>query len=30
MMAPLLAEELLEHIVHGKPLDREVDLKRFL
>jgi glycine oxidase len=29
MMAPLLAEELLEHIVHGKPLDREVDLKRF-
>jgi glycine oxidase len=30
MMAPLLAEELLEYIVHGKALDREVDLKRFL
>jgi glycine/D-amino acid oxidase-like deaminating enzyme len=29
MMAPLLSEELLEHIVNGKPLDREVDLKRF-
>jgi glycine oxidase len=30
MMAPLLAEELVEHVVHGQPLDREVDLKRFL
>jgi len=30
MMAPLLAEELLESIVDGKALDREVRLERFL
>lgn len=29
MMAPLLAEELLAHIIDGKPLDREVGLGRF-
>lgn len=28
MLAPLLAKELLEHIVDEKPLDKEVDLRR--
>lgn len=29
MMAPLLAKEMTEHILHGTPLNREVSIERF-
>lgn len=29
MLAPFLAKQLFEHLEHGKPLDKEIDIKRF-